>query len=76
MTKYITKKGDKYWPSKAMKKQAWITNPNIYREAEKNPIKFWGNLAKEGIEWEKPWKETYKEKLPYFWWFKEGTDSI
>ncbi len=74
MTKYIVKKSGKYWPSKAMKKIAWIKNPKIYKEAEKNPIKFWGELSKEALVWEKPWKpvNTYVQKLPYFSWFKGG----
>ncbi|MFH1327061.1 MAG: acetate--CoA ligase [archaeon] len=72
MTKYVVKKSEKYWPSPAMKKIAWITNPNIYKEADKDPIKFWGDLAKEGFVWESPWEKTYEEKLPYFKWFKQG----
>lgn len=70
--KYVVKKGNNYWPSDAMKKEAWISNPSIYKEAEKNPVKFWEQKAHEGIIWEKPWKETYREKLPYFEWFKGG----
>lgn len=72
MAKYIIKKDGKYWPSKEMKKIAWINDENIYKEADKDPVKFWGKLAKEGISWEKSWKKTYEEKLPYFWWFKGG----
>ncbi len=72
MTKYVVKKGDRYYPNKEMKKIAWITNPKIYREGEKDPIKFWGKLAKEGIVWEKEWDKTYAEKIPYFQWFKRG----
>jgi acetyl-CoA synthetase len=72
MTSYVIKKGSKYWPSDAMKKIAWISDPNIYKEAEKNPVKFWEKLAKEGIIWDKVWEKTYEEKLPYFWWFKGG----
>ena len=63
MTSYVIKKGNKYWPSKAMKKIAYITDPKIYTQAEKNPVKFWGDLAKKGIVWEEPWeqKNTYVE---------------
>jgi len=73
-TKYITKKGKTYWPSPAMKKIAWVNSKRIYKEAEKNPISFWGKQAKENLLWDKPWskKNTYVEKLPYFWWFKGG----
>ncbi len=74
MTSYITKKGNKYWPSNEMKKIAWVTNPKIYKDAEKNPIKFWSDLAKKGITWEKfcESKNIYVQKLPYFWWFKQA----
>jgi acetyl-CoA synthetase len=70
--KYIVKKGRKYWPSKDMKKIAWVKGEKVYKQGEKNPVKFWEKLAKEGIEWEKEWDKTYIEKLPYFWWFKGG----
>ena len=70
--KYITKKSGIYWPSKEMKKIAWVSNSKIYKQADKAPIKFWEKLAKQGISWEKPWKKTYIEKIPYFWWFKGG----
>ena len=56
MTNYIAKKGKELWPSNEMKKIAWVSDEKIYKEAEKNPIKFWEKLAKEGILWEKPWK--------------------
>lgn len=72
MVKYITKKGKVYYPSKEMKKIAWIKDEKIYNQANKNPIKFWEKLAKEGIEWESLWKKAYVEKLPYFEWFKGG----
>lgn len=72
MVKYITKKDGAYWPTNEMKKIAWVGDDKIYKEAEKAPVKFWEKLAKEGIQWAKPWKKTYEEKLPYFWWFKGG----
>jgi acetyl-CoA synthetase len=70
--KLIIKKGGTYWPSKEMKKIAWVSDAKIYNEAEKDPIKFWEQLAKEGITWEKEWSKTYSEKIPYFEWFKGG----
>jgi len=72
MVKYVVKKGGKYWPSPAMKKIAWVSNEKIYKEADKNPVKFWGKLASEGLDWQKKWKKTYEEKLPYFKWFVGG----
>ncbi len=72
MTKYITKKSGKYWPSKEMKKIAWVNDDKIYKQADKNPVKFWEKLAKEGLVWKKQWDKAYVEKLPYFQWFKGG----
>jgi acetyl-CoA synthetase len=72
MTNYVIKKGNKYWPSKEMKKIAWVKDESIYEEAKKNPIKFWERLAKEGLDWKTPWKTAYEEKLPYFKWFVNG----
>ncbi len=72
MTSYVVKKSGMYWPSKSMKDIAWVNDEKIYKHAEENPVKFWGDLAKQGITWEKSWSEknTYVQKLPYFWWFK------
>lgn len=72
--KYVVKKDGKYWPSEAMKKIANMADPKIYARASKDPVAFWGNLAREGLTWEKEWdeKNTYVEHLPYFEWFKEG----
>ena len=74
MTSYVVKKSNIYWPSKAMKKIAWVNSGKIYKDAEKNPVKFWNDMAKQGITWEKLWKpeNTYVQKLLYFWWFKGG----
>ncbi len=74
MVKYVVKKGEKYLPSKEMKKIAWVTDSKIYKKAKKNPIKFWEELAKKGINWETEWKSenTYVQKFPYFEWFKGG----
>ena len=74
MKYYVEKKKGIYWPSKKLKEMSWISNDKIYSESEKNPVKFWSALAKKGIKWEKLWdeKNAYVEKLPYFWWFKDG----
>lgn len=70
--KYVELRNGKYWPNKEMKKIAWVSNPKIYKDSLKNPKKFWADIAKNGLTWFEPWKETYVEKLPYFEWFKGG----
>ena len=69
--KYILKKGDIFWPSKEMKKIAWLKDSKVYEKADKNTVKFWEKLAEE-ICWHKKWDKAYEEKLPYFKWFKGG----
>jgi len=61
-----------FWPSRGMKKTAWVSSDSIYREAARNPVKFWGNKAKEGLDWFKLWRRAYEGKPPYFKWFVGG----
>jgi acetyl-CoA synthetase len=70
--KWVEKKKDIYYPSKEMKKIAWMTDEKIYKDAAKNQIKFWEKLAKDGIEWFKAWNKAYESKPPYFKWFIGG----
>ena len=63
-----------FWPSEAMKKKAFVSDPQIYEEAAKDTVAFWGKLAKEGITWFKPWTQTYwwnPSALSYKW-FVDG----
>jgi acetyl-CoA synthetase len=69
---FVKKKGNIFLPSKEMKKIAWISDEKIYKIAEKNPIKFWSKLAKEGIVWFKKWNKDYVSNPPYFRWFVGG----
>jgi acetyl-CoA synthetase len=59
-------------PTKELKKKAWLSDNNVYKKSLKNPVAFWGRLAKEGLEWFKKWKKTYEWKPPYFKWFIGG----
>ena len=57
-----------------------MNDPKIYEEAEKDPVKFWENLAKE-LFWFKPWKKGFvlsrtKHKTPNFQWFSGGKINI
>lgn len=71
----LIKKGDLYYPSKEFKKIALLKSNSIYKEAAKNPIKFWDKLAKE-LVWQKKWKKTFVHKPPYFKWFMGGKMNI
>ncbi len=67
-----SKEKEIFWPSKELKKKAWVSDESIYAEADNDPVAFWAKLAREGLDWFKEWDETYKEELPYFKWFVGG----
>ena len=71
----IIKKGTSYFPDKEFKKRAWINSNSIYKEANKNPIRFWDKLAKE-LHWFKKWNKVFVHKPPYFKWFVGGKINI
>lgn len=65
-----------FWPSEQLKKIANVKGEAVYKEAAKDPVKFWEKKAKEGLHWFKPWKKAYQENLPYFKWFIGGTINV
>ncbi len=71
----IKKKNDFYVPGGELKKNAWFNNSAIYKEAEKEPIKFWEGLAKE-LFWFKDWDKAFVHEPPYFQWFSGGKINI
>ena len=71
----MIQKNNLYYPTKDFQKKAWINNAKIYKEAEKDPIKFWEKLASELI-WRKKWKKAFEHNPPYFKWFAGGELNI
>jgi acetyl-CoA synthetase len=61
-----------FWPTEEMKKRAWVSDENIYKEAAKDPVAFWAEKSKEGLEWFKNWTKTYDWNPPFFKWFVDG----
>jgi len=61
-----------FWPSEEMRKKAWVSDESIYAEADKDPVAFWAERAREGLDWYQEWNETYKREPPYFKWFIGG----
>ena len=68
----VEKERDVFWPSKEMRKYAWVSDEKIYKEANKNQIKFWERLAREGLIWFRQWERGYVWEKPYFKWFVNG----
>jgi acetyl-CoA synthetase len=71
----LLKEGRKFPPSKAFVKTAQITSASVYKEAARDPVKFWEKQAKQ-LRWMKPWKKALDWKLPYAKWFVGGKLNI
>lgn len=71
----MIKKGDLYYPDKNTSKKALLNKASIYKEAAKNPVKFWEKLAKE-VVWKKRWKKAFVHRPPYIQWFTGGKLNI
>lgn len=67
----MIKKGELYYPDTNRKFKVSST----YKEAEKNPIKFWEKEAKE-ILWQKHWTKAFSHNPPDFKWFAGGKLNI
>lgn len=64
-----------YWPTDALKKRAWVSDPKIYEKAAADPVKFWAERAEE-IVWFEKWKETYIDEPYAYKWFVGGKLNI
>ncbi|MFN3394392.1 MAG: AMP-binding protein, partial [Candidatus Thermochlorobacter sp.] len=66
-------------PSKAFSQAAHIKSMAEYeqlcKEAEKDPEKYWANLASQ-FHWFKKWRKVLEWNLPYAKWFIGGTTNI
>ncbi|PIZ01225.1 acetate--CoA ligase [bacterium (Candidatus Gribaldobacteria) CG_4_10_14_0_8_um_filter_33_9] len=71
----MIKEGELYFPTKEFQKKAWVKNAKIYKEAEKDPVKFWENLAAQ-LFWFEKWEKPFVHQPPYFQWFVNGKINI
>jgi acetyl-CoA synthetase len=68
--------GEFFSPSPELKKIAWVSDESIYEKAGKDPLSFWAERAREGLEWFKEWNKIYEWNPPYFKWFIGGKLNI
>ena len=71
----MKKVGELYWPEAGGKKRAWLNSKSVYAAAEKNPVKFWGNIAGE-LVWRIKWKKIYVDTPPRVRWFSGAKLNI
>jgi acetyl-CoA synthetase len=71
----LLREGRKFPPSKAFVKAAQLKSASIYKDAARDPVKFWEKQAKQ-LRWMKPWKKALDWKLPYAKWFVGGKLNV
>jgi acetyl-CoA synthetase len=71
----LLKEKRKFAPPKEFVKRANINRASIYKEAAKNPARFWERFARE-LGWFKPWKTTLQWKAPHAKWFVGGKLNV
>ena len=67
----LLQEGRRFPPPKEFARRAVVKTRNIYKEAQRDPLRFWERQAK-GLRWMKPWTKTLEWKLPYAKWFVGG----
>src|ERR1700704_2572364 len=71
----LLKEKRRFPPPKELVKHANVKSPSVYKEAAKNPARFWERFAKE-LDWFKPWKTTLQWKAPNAKWFVGGKLNV
>jgi acetyl-CoA synthetase len=49
---------------------------NLYDDAERDPVEFWGRIARETVTWREPFTTTLEWDLPFAKWFIGGKLNI
>jgi acetyl-CoA synthetase len=71
----LLKEKRKFRPPQGFAKRANLSKASIYKDAARNPVKFWEGWARE-LHWFKPWKKALEWKLPYAKWFVSGKINV
>ena len=62
-------------PDAAFSAQA-NAKPDLYAEAEADPVEFWARLARERLDWDEPFTRTLEWDLPFVKWFIGGKLNV
>ncbi len=65
----------KFRPPTAFAKRAVVNKASVYKEASKDPVRFWERQAK-ALHWFKPWKRVLQWKVPHAKWFAGGKLNV
>jgi acetyl-CoA synthetase len=71
----LLKEARKFRPPKSFVARALMKSDAAYREAGRNPVRFWEQRARE-LTWFKPWRKALEWKAPYAKWFVGGKLNV
>ena len=71
----LLREKEQYPPLKSFRKDAWIRDDKLMREAAKDPEGFWADRAKE-FTWIKKWSKVLEWKEPFARWFVGGRINV
>jgi acetyl-CoA synthetase len=61
----------KFEPPEAFRRDAHVSSTELYREAERDPERFWAHMAG-ALEWSRPWDTVLEWTPPHAKWFVGG----
>jgi len=64
-----------YWPSRALKERAWVSDESVYQKANADPVAFWAAQA-DGLHWFKRWQTAYDFAPQAYKWFVGGQTNL
>src|SRR4051795_11234617 len=67
----LLKEDRRFPPSAEWRRDAVITDPDVYQRADQDPEAFWSGFARE-LEWTQPWTQVLEWKPPHAKWFVGG----
>jgi acetyl-CoA synthetase len=73
--KALLKEDRKFPPPRDFVKHALVKDASVYRSAQRDPVRFWEQRARE-LTWFKPWKKALDWKPPYAKWFVGGKLNV
>src|SRR3954447_2120835 len=67
----LLKEDRRFPPSAEWRRDAVITDPDVYQRADQDPEAFWSGFARE-LEWTQPWTRVLEWTPPHAKWFVGG----
>jgi acetyl-CoA synthetase len=71
----LLKEKRKFPPPKDFARRAQANQASVYKEAARNPTRFWERFARE-LHWFRPWRTALQWKMPYAKWFVGGKINV